>query len=61
MHAVHHMQSPKFVAALGGILVILVLFLVLTVLAILAKLIRARPPIEALPSRDSARGLTARS
>jgi hypothetical protein len=55
------MQSPKAVAAIGGVLVILVLFLVLAVLAILAKLIRARQPIEALPSQDGARGLTSRS
>jgi hypothetical protein len=54
-HAAQHMQSPKSVAAIGGILVILLLFLVLSVLAILAKLIRTRQPIEALPSRDSAR------
>ena len=58
---VHHMQSPKSIAAVGGILVILVLFLVLSVLAILAKLMRARQPIEALSSRDSTRGLRSRT
>jgi hypothetical protein len=55
------MQSPKSIAAVGGTLVILVLFLVLSVLALLAKLMRARQPIEALSSRDSARGLTSRT
>jgi hypothetical protein len=51
------MQSPKSVAAIGGILVILVLFMVLAVLAVVAKLLRARQPIEAISSRDCARGL----
>jgi hypothetical protein len=36
-----HMHSPKFIAAIGGILVILVLFVVLAVLAIVAKLVQA--------------------
>ena len=59
-HAVHHMQSPKSVAVVGGILVILVLFVVLALLAIFSKLIRARQPIEAITSRDRARGLRPR-
>jgi threonine/homoserine/homoserine lactone efflux protein len=59
-HAVHHMQSPKSVAAIGGILVILVLFVVLAVLAIFAKLMRARQPIEAMASPDRALGLRPR-
>jgi hypothetical protein len=54
------MQSPKSVAVVGGILVILVLFVVLALLAIFAKLIRARQPIEAITSRDRARGLRPR-
>jgi hypothetical protein len=54
------MQSPKAVAAIGGILVILVLFVVLAVLAIFAKLMRARQPIEAMSSPDGARGLRPR-
>jgi hypothetical protein len=55
------MQSPKSIAAVGGILVILVLFLVLSVLAIVAKLMRAQQPIEALSSRDNTRGLRPRT
>jgi hypothetical protein len=54
------MQSPKSVAAIGGILVILVLFVVLAVLAIFAKLMRARQPIEAMASPDRALGLRPR-
>jgi hypothetical protein len=54
------MQSPKSVAAIGGILVILVLFVVLTVLAIFAKLMRARQPLEAISSPDCARSLSPR-
>jgi hypothetical protein len=55
------MQSPKSVAAIGGIFVILVLFVVLAVLAIVAKLMRARQPIEATSPRDCAPGLRPRS
>jgi hypothetical protein len=55
MEAAQHMQSPKSVAAIGGILVILVLFVALVILAGVAKLIHIGQVLAGTPSRASSR------
>jgi hypothetical protein len=55
MQAALHMHSPKFIAAIGGILVILALFVVLAVLAVIAKLVQAGQALSGTSSETCSR------
>jgi hypothetical protein len=52
------MHSPRSVAAIGGILVIVVLFVALVILATVAKLIRIGQVLGGTSSRASSRHIS---
>ena len=52
------MHSPRSVAAIGGVLVIIVLFVALVILAALAKMIRVGQVLGGSSARASSRDLS---